>query len=496
MPIEILTLLLGLVIGIIAYLILRSNTISKQEYDSIFTSYNEYKNSSILLQERNLKLNEEFKQLQNKIEAKIQENATLGAEKASLQSALEIIKNQAQQMLKEVQEQKILNQQQSDEILKLHRGLSSSTEAYKSLQHRLETQKSEIEDFRKQSNIEFQNIANKIIEEKSQKFTQSNKENIDALLKPLGENIDSFKKKVEETYDKESKQRFSLEEKVKDLIELNHKISNEANNLASALKGQSKKQGNWGEIILESILEKSGLVKNREYFLQETITNDEGKQLRPDVIIHLPEDRKIVIDSKVSLVDYDRYCSEDIKDIQEIHLKKHIASIYQHVDDLSRKKYDSVASSLDFTMMFIPIEPAYLIAIQDDAELWSYAYNKRVLLISPTNLIAALKLISDLWKRESQSRNAIEIAKQGEKLYEKIIGFLETMEEVGRHLNRSQDSYLKAVNQLKDGRGNIVVQAQKLKKLGLNSDKEVPSTLLPFGDDDQEVEEIVKDMES
>ncbi|MGB3131455.1 MAG: DNA recombination protein RmuC [Saprospiraceae bacterium] len=486
MPVELLYLLLGLVIGVIAYLILRSQMVSKGDLISMEKLMNEQKNLNAVLQERNNKLNEDYKIILSKFEEKNHEATQLFSEKSSLQSSLQIIKNQAQQFSSELSEQKTLNQQQQDDILKLHRGLSAGTEAYKSLQLRLETQKQEIEDFRKQSNIEFQNIANKILEEKSQKFTQSNKDNLDAILKPLGENLESFKKKVEETYDKESKQRFSLEEKLKDLITLNHKISDEANNLASALKGQSKKQGNWGEIILESILEKSGLQKNREYFVQETLTNEDGKQFRPDIIIHLPEDRKIVIDSKVSLVSYDRYCSEDDKVTQEIHLKQHIASIYQHVDDLSKKKYDTLASGLDFTMMFIPIEPAYLIAIQDDAELWYYAYNKRILLISPTNLIAALKLVSDLWKRESQSKNAIEIAKQGEKLYEKFIGFLETMDDVGKSLNKTQESYLKAVNQLKDGRGNLVTQAQKLKKLGLNSAKEVPNNLLPFGDDDED----------
>lgn len=354
------------------------------------------------------------------------------------------------------------------------------------LKERLDLQKQDFEELKKQSKLEFQDLASKIFEEKSQKFTAANKENLDILLKPLGENLNTFKQKVEEVYDKESKQRFSLEEKVKELVELNQKLSNEANNLTTALKGQSKKQGNWGEIILESILEKSGLEKNREYKVQVSIQNEDGRRLQPDVIVYLPEGRTIIIDSKVSLVSYDRYSAADSREEQNAALKEHIRSIYNHIDELGDKKYDTIAGTLDFTMMFFPIEPAYLVAIQEDSELWAYAYAKRILLISPTNLIAALKLVADLWKREQQSKNALEIAKQGEKLYDKMVGFLETMEDVGKHINKSQDAYLKALGQLKDGRGSLVKQAQKMKKLGLNSQKELPETMVPFDDDTDE----------
>jgi DNA recombination protein RmuC len=334
--------------------------------------------------------------------------------------------------------------------------------------------------------LEFEKIANQILEEKSSKFTLANQVNMEALLKPLGENIETFKKKVEDTYDKESRERFTLEKSVKELIEQTNKVSSEANNLATALKGQSKKQGDWGEMILESILEKSGLTKGREYTVQETIKDENGNSLRPDVIVTLPESRKIIIDSKVSLVAYDRYTSADNNDAQLAALTFHIASIYAHIDQLSQKRYDQMEGSLDFVMMFIPIEPAYLTAIQADQELWAYAYNKRILLISPTNLIAALKLVTDLWKRELQNRNALEIAKQGEKLYEKFIGFVDTMEDVGRHINKSQDAYQKAVGQLKDGRGNLVQQALRLKKLGVKSDKEIAAAMLPLAEEEDE----------
>jgi len=332
----------------------------------------------------------------------------------------------------------------------------------------------------KMAQLQFEKIAAKIFEEKSDKFTALNKSNIEAILKPLGDNLDSFKKKVEETYDKESKQRFSLEEKVKELVEQTNRVSSEANNLATALKGQAKKQGNWGEMILESILEHSGLVKDREYFLQHTIQNEEGKNLRPDVIVKLPDNRVIIIDSKVSLTAYERFSSSENPDEQAIHLNEHLKSLYSHIDELSRKQYDNMEQSLDFTMMFVPIEPAYLTAIQNDNNLWNYAYSKRILLISPTNLIACLKLMADLWKREQQSRNAMEIVKRGELMYEKFVGFVGTLDEVGKHITRTQQAYTNAMNQLNVGSGNLVTQAMKLKNLGLKSSKEIPASMLPL----------------
>jgi DNA recombination protein RmuC len=354
------------------------------------------------------------------------------------------------------------------------------------LNDKLGLQKEEIIELQKKSHLQFEKLANQILEEKSEKFTASNKTNIEALLKPLGENIENFKKRVEETYDKESKQRFSLEEKVKDLIDQTNKVSAEANNLASALKGQSKKQGNWGEMILESILQQSGLVKEREYFLQQTIKDEAGKSLRPDVLVKLPDNRMIIIDSKVSLVAYDRFSAAETTDEQALHLVAHLKSIYSHIDDLHEKKYDNLADSLDFTMMFVPIEPAYLISIQSDQELWAYAYAKRILLISPTNLIACLKLMADLWKRELQSKNAMEIVKRGELLYEKFVTFASTLEDVGKHLEKSQQSYTAAIGQLNSGSGNLVGQALKLKNLGLKSSKQIPEALKPSDFDSEE----------
>lgn len=348
----------------------------------------------------------------------------------------------------------------------------------------LKYQQSELLNTREQLNKDFQILANKILEEKSSRFTDINRLNMESILKPLSEKLSEFKTKVEETYDKESKQRFSLEERIRELVVLNHQISEDANNLTKALKGNNKIQGNWGEMILESILEKSGLKKGEEYFSQDILTdengqrilNGENKALQPDIVILYPGGRKIVIDSKVSLNGYIKYVEAETDETRIIAEKEHIISIKKHIDELSGKAYQDYIESLDFVMMFIPNEPAYILAMQLDSGLWDYAYRKRILLISPTNLIASLKVVADLWKREAQSRNAQEIAKRGAILYDKFAGFVETLQEVGKNIERTQKSYDKAFIQLKDGNGNLIRQAEMLKELGIKPQKELPNS--------------------
>jgi len=462
-----------------------SNTTLQNEINSLKQKVAEEKvNNSSLTEnlksqkEANLKLSEDIVQSNEKINKISADNSALTAKNSSLTENYTNIKETSGKQEEQITKLTELNN-------KLNSDNSTLTANNSALNDKLLTQKEEIIEIQKTSHLQFEKIASQILEEKSGKFTEVNKTNIEALLRPLGENIDNFKKKVEETYDKESKQRFSLEEKVKELIEQTNKVSSEANNLATALKGQAKKQGNWGEMILESILQKSGLVKDREYFLQQTIKDEEGKSLRPDVLVKLPDNRIIIIDSKVS---YDRYSSADTAEEQKIHLAEHLKSIYGHIDDLYGKKYDNLEASLDFTMMFVPIEPAYLISIQSDQELWAYAYSKRILLISPTNLIACLKLMADLWKRELQSKNAMEIVKRGELLYEKFVSFVSTLEDVGKHINKTQQSYTVAIGQLNTGSGHLIGQALKLKNLGLKSSKEIPVALLPI---DFETEVII-----
>ena len=275
----------------------------------------------------------------------------------------------------------------------------------------------------------------------------------------------------------ESRERFSLERKVKELAELNQQISQEAKNLTNALKGNSKIRGNWGEAILETILQNSGLEKDRHYSIQgflkdengQALLGPDGKKMQPDVIIHYPDDKKVIIDSKISLIAYEKYSIAQGDTDQKSALELHVKAIKTHIDQLSAKQYEAYAKALDFVIMFIPLEAAYIVALQADPKLWEYAYKKRVLLISSSNLIAALKMIKDLWIRDDQSKNAIEIADRGGKVYDKLANFLNSLEDIGKHLDKSQESYATAIKQLKTGKGNLISQAEKLKSLGVNA---------------------------
>ncbi|MGI9527863.1 MAG: DNA recombination protein RmuC [Weeksellaceae bacterium] len=355
------------------------------------------------------------------------------------------------------------------------------------LHNRLKEEKIEKEELNHRLKTEFENLANKILEEKSTRFTLQNKENLDQILKPFQQRIDELKKTVNETYDKESKQRFSLGEKVKELALLNQQISDDAKKLTRALKSESKTQGNWGEMILESILEKSGLVKGREYFMEYQLKDENnkalysefsGKKMRPDAIVKYPDHRNVIIDSKVSLKDFLDSVDETDEEIYQIKISQHLKSIKNHIQQLSQKAYDDYDKTLDFVMMFIPSESAYIAAMQADSNLWEYAYEKRVLLLNPSNLITSLKLLADLWKRDYQNKNAMQIAQKGAQLYDKFVGFVQNLEEVGKHINKAQNSYETAYKQLSTGRNNLVIQAHKLKELGIKNKKQMPEGLI------------------
>ncbi|HSF89928.1 MAG TPA: DNA recombination protein RmuC [Saprospiraceae bacterium] len=469
----------GLLLGyILFYLLHKSNAVPRREYDTLTTKLNDTV-STLKLTEDRLKSQQDLTQsFQQKLERKESELTALLSRTATLEATLNMNGQRLKELSSTLTEQMETNRAQQVEINLTKQKLAEYTANNAALLDKLNTQKEDLISMQKTAVLQFEKLAQQIFEEKSGKFTEANKNNIEALLKPLNENINTFKQKVEETYDKESKQRFSLEEKVKDLIENTQKISQEANNLASALKGQAKKQGDWGETILERILEVSGLEKNREYFIQENLKDEQGQNQRPDIIVRLPDDRNIIIDSKVSLNAYLRYSEADSKEQQDIFIANHLQAINQHIDQLSAKKYEELTSSLDFVIMFIPVEPAYILAVQSDPDLWAYAYTRRILMISPTNLIAVLKIVADLWKREMQSKNAVEIAREGANLYDKFVGFVSTIEDIGRHLSRSQDAYLQAVSQLKDGRGNLISRVQKLRKLGVKSTKQLPTSML------------------
>lgn len=332
-------------------------------------------------------------------------------------------------------------------------------------------------ELQEKSRLQFEELATRILEEKSRKFSEASNQNIGALLKPLAQNLDDFKRNVLENRERSAAQHASLQNEIKNLMMQTQMVSQQANNLATALKGDSKVQGDWGEMILSTILERSGLVKDVHYTTQENIKNEAGNNLRMDVLVKLPDDRCIIIDSKVSLTAYSRYCEAGEEAARALALKEHLASVRKHVDELAAKKYEEAQKgTLDFVMMFVPVEPAYLLAIQNDAELWTYAYNKHILLVSPTNLIACIKLIADLWRREEQNRNALKIAEEGAKMYDKFVGFLDSFEKLGATLGKANDAYENAFKQLKTGSGNLVTRSQKLRQLGVKTTKELPKT--------------------
>jgi DNA recombination protein RmuC len=372
----------------------------------------------------------------------------------------------------------------------------------KSLEKNLSTQAQELEKLNQRFITEFENVANKILENKTDKFTQLNKANLAAILEPLGKTINEFKDQVNATYDKESKERFSLGEKVKELMVLNLRISTEATNLTNALKSESKTQGRWGEVILESILEKSGLRKGEEYFMEYQLYDADGKPLRneakgtkmrPDAIVKYPDNRHVIIDSKISINAFIRATETTNPEVQQAELLAHVQSVKKHIQDLETRAYDDYHKTLDFVMMFIPSEAAYIAALQMDPDLWNFAYGRRILLISPSNLIISLKLIVDLWKREYQNLNAQAIAERGSKLYEKFVGFVGNLTSVGSALDSAKGSYEDAFKQLSTGKDNLVVQATKLKQLGVKTGKSLAEGLVNEGmtGDENAIKEVL-----
>ncbi|MFC7346724.1 DNA recombination protein RmuC [Chryseobacterium zhengzhouense] len=405
------------------------------------------------------------------------------------QTNIEYLNKKISDFEKNIEVEKELNLQQSDLLndLKAEFAKVSAENTF------LKAQREETRKIQEEGKLQFENLANKILEEKTEKFTALNQNNLKNILDPFQEKINDLKNKVNEAYEKENKERFSLAEKVKELAMLNQQISEDAKKLTRALKGESKTQGNWGEMILESILEKSGLVKGREYFLEHELRDEDnkalfsefsGKKMRPDAVVKYPDERNVIIDSKVSLTAFTELVDETDQDVYMIKLNQHLSSIKNHINQLSQKAYDDYGKSLDFVMMFIPSEPAYIAAMQADQNLWNFAYDRRILLLNPSNLITSLKLIADLWKREYQNRNSLEIAERGAKLYDKFAGFVDNLEKVGKNLDQAKNVYNDAFKQLSTGNDNLIAQTQKLKSLGIKNKKELPQSLIGNIDED------------
>lgn len=411
--------------------------------------------------------------LKSKRLAKKQDSNSLGNE-------IHVLQNKLTSLSADKEDTRVQLEKEREQRIHLSNELTQSQTEYKNLQERLREQKAEVEELNKKFSLEFKNLAQEIFEEKSKKFTEQNKNNLTDLLNPLKEKISEFQKKVEDTNKQGIERNSSLSQQIKHLSDLNKQITKEAENLTKALKGDSKAQGNWGEVILERILEKSGLQKGREYETQVSVTNDEGKRFQPDVIVHLPDDKKIIIDAKVSLTAYERFSSQEDNDLKISELKTHIQSVKTHVKSLSEKNYQSLydIEGLDFVLLFIPIEPAFTLAVQNDSEMFNDAYARNIVIVSPTTLIATLRTISSIWKQENQNKNALEIARQGGALYDKFQGFTEDLLSIGKHINNTQSTYQDAMKKLAEGNGNLVRKTEQLKKLGVKTTKNLDPVLL------------------
>lgn len=370
-----------------------------------------------------------------------------------------------------------------DIITGLNGELSSTKIENGKLAERIRITDQEKEKIRIEAENRFKLLANEIFEDKTKKFKETSEARLSEILNPLKENIELFKKTITDNYTTEAKERYSLQERIKELIELNHTIGKEAKDLTQALKGNSKMQGDWGEMILENILEKSGLTRDQEFFIQtstnedgKTIRNEDGRLLRPDVIVKFPDGKILVIDSKVSLTAYVNYINCDNPELQEQYIKQHLSSIRSHISELRNKRYqDFVGGNTDFVMMFVPNEAAYITAMQHDSGLWQEAYDSRVVIISPTHLISVLKLIYQLWSHDKQTRNAINIAEESGRLYDKFVNFVNDMNRIEKGLNQTQNAFEDAMKKLANGTGNLITRAEKLKELGAKATKALPS---------------------
>ncbi len=347
-----------------------------------------------------------------------------------------------------------------------------------------------LQNAREELSSQFKNLANDILEEKSKRFSEQNQQSLGQLLEPLKTRLQEFQGKVEQVYVQEGKDRSALAEQVRQLMELNRTVSQEANNLTRALKGSNKTQGNWGELILERVLETAGLRKGEELDVQESHTTGDGKRLQPDVVLHLPEDRHLVIDAKATLVAYEDYANAEDDKHREAALKRHLDAVRSHIKGLSEKNYQDLygLKSLDFVLMFIPIEPAFMLAVTHDRELFMDAWNKNVLLVSPSTLLFVVRTVASLWRQEAQNRNAQDIAKRGAELYDKLAGFVEDMESLGNRLGQAQKDYDGAISKLSTGRGNLIRQAEMLKKLGVKPNKALPTPMVEQANDAADME--------
>jgi len=411
---------------------------------------------------------------------------TLFYAKATYGAQLTVFQEQVRQKEVQLQEQSAFYSRLQLEKDQLLAKVAKAEAQFENSQQALLQAKEASEKLSTQLKLEFAEIAHKVMQSNSEQLSNKNEEKIGELLKPLKTEIGEFKKKVDDVYVAEAKDRHVLKAEIDRLITMSQLVSLEANNLTTALKGNNKTQGNWGEMLLESILENSGLVKGSQFVTQEfikdaggnIIKDEEGRGLQPDVMVNYPDQRTIIIDSKVSLVHWEQYVNSEDEVERKMGIDQHLASIKSHIDGLSKKNYPKYAKALDYVLLFVPIEPAFLEAVKKDAQLWKYAYDKKIMLVSPTNLLAVLKIIADLWKVEQQNQNAIEIAEKAGGMYDKFVLFLESLESVGTGIKNAQTAYDRAFGQLSTGRGNVIKQMEELKKMGAAAQKQIPDKML------------------
>lgn len=416
--------------------------------------------------------------------AKLQQKGSISSTEVENRYVLREIFDNLQQQLNQLQDRFSESEIQNRE---LHQNLSAQEQITLNLEEKLRSQRDEVMALQEQSRIEFQNIANKLLEEKSQKFTLQNKTQLNDVLHPLKEKIKEFEDGLHRKFRDESQDRISLKEEIKMLRSLNEQLSQDANNLASALKGDNKTQGDWGEYQLEMLLTKAGLNKDIHYRTQNSFANQEGNQRRPDFIINLPDDKHLVIDSKVSLVAYDKYFNAQTPEKQKKHLKAHLQSVRQHVRDLHSKQYQDLyqINSPDYLLLFIPIEPAFALCTQQDATLFDEALEKNIVIVTTSTLLATLRTVSYIWKQEKQKDSVLEIARQSGLLYDKLVGFVEDLQQVGQRLNQAQTAYHGAMNKMQNSPNfgtTLLGRAEKIRALGARTSKRLPKELVKEAD--------------
>jgi len=487
---EIIYLIVGVVVGGLAGFIFMRISLKTRLLQAATDKENQL---SLLKEEKNL-LDRQNAVLETTLEEKQKiltetsqklEIETELRQKAEMQSAVFMTdKTNSEEDLKKLSEASSLLEEKYNEELKARheseKQLTKLVDQKDSLMEKLENERKQLTKIQEKFTAEFENLAHKILKQNTQDFNAASSKNIGELLNPLKEKIQNFEKKVEETYEKGIKDQTDLKAELKILHDLSLRLDQDARNLTNALKADTKKQGNWGEIILERVLERSGLIKNQEYFVQQTARNDEGDMLRPDVVIKLPDNKHIIIDSKVSLTAYTQYVSEEDDQKRDQTLKLHLSSVKKHVKELSAKSYESLPefNSPDFVLMFMPIEPAFGIAVQSDPDLFNYAWKERVVIVSPTTLLATLRTVASIWKYEKQNQNALEIAERGGKLYDKFESFVKDLETIGVNIQRAGKSYDEAHKKLTSGGGNLIKQVEQLKKMGVSTKKSLPEQYL------------------